>query len=112
MLASLARDRMRAGRAGIEEALTGMFDAHHGELARIELDQIKFLDRKIAPLEDDIAAALDAIPEAQGVDADGTTGPPDPGPDAAVLPAAGGWRRSPASARTWPRRSSPRPAWT
>ena len=46
-LAALARTRMKAKHDALVEALTGMFDAHHGELAQLELDQIKFLDQKI-----------------------------------------------------------------
>jgi transposase len=39
-LARLARGRMRAKHAELVEALTGQFDDHHAELARILLDQI------------------------------------------------------------------------
>jgi transposase len=89
VLAGLARTRMKARHDDLVEALTGMFDAHHGELAQMELDQIEFLDQKIAQLEASIRDTLAAIPEAQGVDADGTTGPAaGNGPDAPVLPAA------------------------
>jgi len=56
-------------------------------LIRIHLDHITFLDRSIAALEDEIDAALDAIPAACGITADGVPSP-DPGPDAAALPAA------------------------
>ena len=104
---------MKAKHDALVEALTGMFDAHHGELAQMELDQVKFLDQNITQLEARIRDTLAAIPEAQGVDADGTTGPAaGTGPDAPVLPAAARLPRPPASARNWPRRSSPRPAWT
>jgi transposase len=89
VLAGLARTRMKAKHDELVEALTGMFDAHHGELAQLELDQVKFLDQKIIQLEARIRDTLAAIPEAQGVDADGTTGPAaGTGPDAPVLPAA------------------------
>jgi transposase len=90
-LAALARGRMRAKKDQLEQALTGMFDDHHGELARIHLDYITLLDRKIAQLDDSIAACLDAIPASWGTDADGTTGPgagAGASPDAAVLAAA------------------------
>ena len=40
VLAGLARGRMRAKHAELIEALTGKFDDHHGELARMLLDQI------------------------------------------------------------------------
>jgi transposase len=89
VLAGLARTRMKAKHDELVEALTGMFDAHHGELAQMELDQVKFLDQNITQLQARIRDTLAAIPEAQGVDADGTTGPAaGAGPDAPVLPAA------------------------
>jgi transposase len=88
VLAGLAAGQVRAGRAGIEKALEGMrYGDHHGRLTRIHLDHITFLDRSVAAVEDDIAAALDAIPAAQGIDAAGARSA-DPGPSAAVLPAA------------------------
>ena len=88
-LAALARTRMKAKHDALVEALTGMFDAHHGELAQLELDQVKFLDQNITQLQARIRDTLAAIPQARGVDADGTTGPDaGAGPDAAVLPAA------------------------
>ena len=88
VLAGLAARQVRAGRAGIEQAMEGMlYGDHHGRLTRIHLDHITFLDRSVAAIEDDIAAALDAIPAAQGIDAAGARSP-DPGPGAAVLPAA------------------------
>jgi transposase len=88
VLANLARSRMRGKHDQLVEALTGMFDSHHGELAQLELDQITFLDERISQLEDRIQATLAQIPAAWGIDADGTTGPhAGTGPDAAVLPA-------------------------
>ena len=68
------------------QALDGMFDDHHGELAGLLLDQIAFLDTRIAALAARAAELTAAMPAAWGVDADGTTGP-DAGatPDAAVL---------------------------
>ena len=52
----------------------------------IHLDHITFLDRSIAAVEDQIGAALDAIPAAWGISADGVPSP-DPGPGAAALTA-------------------------
>ena len=60
-LAALARGPMRAKRAALVEALTGRFDAHHGELARILLDQIDRLDIEIAKLTGRLGALLDEI---------------------------------------------------
>jgi transposase len=89
VLASLARSRMRSKHDALVEALTGMFDSHHGELAQLELDQITFLGTRIAWAEDRIAATLAAIPAAWGIDTDGATGPSaGTSPGAAALPAA------------------------
>ncbi len=88
-LADLARGKMRAKRAALIEALTGRFDDHHGELARILLAQIDGLTAQIDALTGRIEQLISAIPAAQGVDPDGTTGlHAGRGPDAPVLPAA------------------------
>ena len=88
-LAALARTRLKARHEDLVAALTGMrFTDHHAHLARTLLNLIAYLDEDIAILEDKIAACLDAIPAAQGVDADGTAG--GVGPDPLVLPAV--WR--------------------
>jgi transposase len=89
VLAGLARGRMRAKRAALIEALTGRFDDHHAELARMLLDQIDALNAQIGKLTSRIEQLIAAIPAAQGIDADGTTGPSaGTGPGAPVLPAA------------------------
>jgi transposase len=88
VLAGLARARMRAKREELAEALDGMFDDHHGELAGLLLDQIAFLDGKVARLTARAAEVTAAIPAAWGTDPGGATGPDaGTGPDAAVLPA-------------------------
>jgi transposase len=74
VLAGLARGRMRAKHHALVEALTGRFDDHHAELARMLLDQIDSLTGQIARLTARIEQLIAAIPAAQGVDADGTTG--------------------------------------
>ena len=80
-------------------ALTGRFDAHQGELARMLLDQIDALTAQITRLTIRIEELIAAIPEAQGVDPDATTGPlADRVPGSPVLPASTGSMRSPASA--------------
>jgi transposase len=85
-LAGLARTRMKAKHDDLVEALDGMFDDHHGELAQMLLDQIASLDAKIARLGARAAELTAAIPAAWGINADGTTGPDaGTGPDAAVL---------------------------
>src|SRR6266545_4809198 len=89
VLAGLARGKMKAKHTALVQALTGRFDDHHAELARLLLDQIDALDAQIGTLTTRIQELLAAIPAAQGVDADGTTGPgAGTGTDAAVLPAA------------------------
>src|SRR6516162_2422522 len=89
VLAALARGRMKARHDDLVEALDGMFDDHHGVLARMLLDQIAFLDERATQLTTRITAAVAAMPAAWGVDGDGTTGPDaGTGPDAVVLPAA------------------------
>jgi transposase len=86
VLAGLARGRMKAKHDDLVEALSGMFDDHHGELAGLLLDQIAFLDAKIAQLGARAAGLAGAMPGAWGINADGTSGP-DAGtsPDAPVL---------------------------
>jgi transposase len=87
-LAGLARGRMKAKRAALIEALTGKFDDHHAELARMLLDQVDALNAQIGKLTIRIGQLIAAIPAAQGIDADGTTGPSaGTGPGAPVLPA-------------------------
>jgi transposase len=89
VLAGLARTAMRAKREELAEALDGMFDDHHGELAGMLLDHISFLDQRIAALTTRAAELAAAMPAAWGIDADGSTGPDaGTGPDAKVLPAA------------------------
>jgi transposase len=61
VLAGLARGRMKTKRAALIEALSGRFDDHHAELARMLLDQIDTLTARIEQL-------LAAMPEAQPVD--------------------------------------------
>ena len=87
-LADLARGRLRVKHAALVQALTGQFDAHHGELAQILLDQVDALSAQIEHLTARIDQLIAEIPAAQGVDADGTTGPQaGTGPDAAALAA-------------------------
>ena len=85
-LAGLARGSMKAKHDDLVEALNGMFDDHHGELAQLLLDHIAFLDGRIAQLGTRAAELAAAMPAAWGADADGTTGPgAGTGPDAPVL---------------------------
>jgi transposase len=89
VLAGLARGRMRARHDALAEALTGMFDDHHGELAAMLLDQIAFCDTRITRLNILISEQLAGLRAAWGIDADGTAGPgAGTGDDAPVAPAA------------------------
>ena len=86
VLAGLARRTMKAKHDALVQALDGMFDDHHGELAALLLDQIAALDTKIAQLGTRAAELTAAMPAAWGIDADGTTGPgAGTGPGAPVL---------------------------
>jgi transposase len=74
VLASLAHGLLRRKHDALVEALTGRFDAHHGELARILLDQIRRLDTEIANLTERIGQVLDDIDPPPPTDADGGGG--------------------------------------
>ena len=88
VLARLARGKMKAKHDRLVQALTGQFDDHHAELARMLLDQIDALTAQIGKLTTRIEELIAAIPAAQGVNADGTTGPAaGRGDGAPVLPA-------------------------
>jgi transposase len=83
-LAALAAAQVTGGRAAVEASLEGMLvGGHHAMLIRVHLDHITFLDRSVAAVEDEIAAAVDAIPAAWGIGADGVPSP-GPGPGAAA----------------------------
>jgi transposase len=64
VLAGLARGRMKARHDDLVEALDGMVDNYHGELARLLLDQIAFLDAPIAALTARAAGLTTAMPAA------------------------------------------------
>ena len=88
VLAGLARGKMRAKHDRLAGALEGRFDDHHGELARMLLDQIDALTAHIDTITSWVGELIAAIPGAWGVDADGVTGPgAGLGPGAPVLPA-------------------------
>ena len=88
-LAGLARTRMKAKHDDLIEALDGMFDSHHGVIAKSLLDQAAFLDRQVTVMEEQAIAALAQVKESWGVDASGEAGPQaGTSPDAPVLAAA------------------------
>ncbi|GAA0467018.1 hypothetical protein Aca07nite_71640 [Actinoplanes capillaceus] len=81
-LAGLARGRMRTKHTELVEALTGAFDAHHGELARIMLDQVDALNRQIEQLTVRIDELIAAIPATEVTTSDSN----DPGDPATRAP--------------------------
>jgi transposase len=86
-LAALAAWQVKGGREAAGQALERMLPGdHHPRLTRIHLDHFTFPDRAVSAVEDEIDAALDAIPAAWGISADGVPSP-DPGPDEAALTA-------------------------
>jgi transposase len=87
-IAELAIGKMRPKRAALAEALDGDWQPHHGELARILLDQIDALAGQIDALSGRVSELISQIPAAQGADGDGVTGPQaGTGPDAVIVPA-------------------------
>ena len=65
-LAGLAKGRLRVKHAALVQALTGRFDTHHAELARILLDQVDALTAQTDRLTTRIGDLLAAIPAACG----------------------------------------------
>jgi transposase len=68
-LADMARGQMRVKRSDLIEALTGQFDDHHGELARMLLDQLDGLNRQIEALSvriDELLAQMPVPPAPNG----------------------------------------------
>jgi len=113
VLADLARGKMKARRAALTEALTGRFNEHHAELARMLLDQIDQLSAQIDTLTTRIEELTGAMPAARGVDAGGTTGrTPAPGRTPPWPRRCSAMMRSLASCRAAPGSSSPRSALT
>jgi len=76
-LADLARGKMKAKRSELIAALDGRFDDHHGELARMLLDQIDTLTAQIATLTSRIEQLLAAMPDTRSRGDGGTGGDPD-----------------------------------
>jgi hypothetical protein len=102
-------------RSALINALDGRFDDHHGELARMLLDQIDTLTAQIATLTSRIERLLAAMPDKRsrgdpttGGDRDTTARPTD----AALVSRSSGSTRSPAPASRTRRPSWPRSDWT
>src|SRR6478735_3887980 len=78
-LAGLARGRMKPKQAALIEALTGRFDDHHGELARLLLDQIDALSGQTNTLTiriDELLTAMEPQARADEPDTRGADGQP------------------------------------
>ena len=71
-LAGLARGKMRPKYKALVEALSGRFDEHHAELARMLLDQIDALGAQISTLTTRIDELLAALIDTPGPAADGS----------------------------------------
>jgi transposase len=78
VLADLARGRMKAKRAPLVQALTGQFDEHHAELARMLLDQIDGLSAQIDKLTARVEQLIADLPAGPVPDAPASdhAGPP------------------------------------
>jgi transposase len=85
VLADLAKGRMRVKHATLVEALTGRFDDHHAELARMLLDQIDALTVQIDALPVRIDQLIAAIPAAQTPAEPGSGAPHDEAAPLAAL---------------------------
>lgn len=82
-LAGLARGRMRVKHDALVEALTGRFDDHHAELARMLLDQIDALATQIATLTTRIDELVTAMGSPARTDEPDTPGGADTAADGA-----------------------------
>lgn len=80
VLAEMAKGRMRPKHGALVEALTGRFDDHHAELARMLLDQVDSLTDKIEALTDRVDELIAEIPAAAAPEVH------DPDGDPAAMP--------------------------
>ncbi|GAC1376742.1 MAG: IS110 family transposase [Acidimicrobiales bacterium] len=78
VLAEMARGRLKVKRGALVEALTGRFDDHHAELARMLLDQVDALGAKIDMLTVRIEMLIAQIPAAAAPVDDSGDGDGDP----------------------------------
>jgi transposase len=85
VLAGLARGQLRIKHPALVEALTGRFDDHHAELARLLLDSIDALSTQIDHLSTRIEELINALPAA-GAPAEPAGGPPADTPPATDQP--------------------------
>jgi transposase len=105
-LAGLARGKLKSKHAALVQALHGRFDDHHGELARLLLDQIDALTRRSMRLPPASPPCWPQSPLPQPIR-------PHPNrPTRQGCRPRQGWPKSPASAWKPHTRSWPKPAWT
>jgi len=78
-LAELARGRMKTKRAALVEALSGRFDEHHAEIARMLLDQIDGLSAAIEKLTTRAELLLQTLLAARADDQQTSGAVPAPG---------------------------------
>jgi len=83
VLAELALGKLRKKTTALREALTGRFDAHHAELARILLDQIDRLSEKIDRITTRVNDLVEQLPGTEP-SADPETGEIAPGPPSVI----------------------------
>jgi transposase len=86
ILAEMAKGRLRVKHAALVEALTGRFDDHHAELARMLLDQVDSLTTQIDQLTARVEELLGEIPEAQAPVGKKGSGPSGANSDPARAP--------------------------
>lgn len=87
VLAGLARGRMKMRHDALAEALTGRFDAHHAEIAKILLDQIDAATAQIDRLTERIEQLCDKLPGAEPAPTGGIGGRPGQGSGTAFMSA-------------------------
>jgi transposase len=83
VLAELALGKLRKKTAALREALTGRFDAHHAELARMLLDQIDGLSENIDRITARVNELVEQLPGHEP-SADPETGEITPGAPSAI----------------------------
>ena len=98
-LAELARGRMKTKRAALVEALSGRFDGHHAEIARMLLDQIDGLSAAIDQLTTRAELLLQTLLAARAGD--------QPAGGAVPAPSSGDPCQAPTEARTEARTEAP-----
>jgi len=97
VLAEMAKGHIRVKHAALVEALTGRFEDHHAELARILLDQVESISAQVDTLTIRVEELLAEIPAAQAPIAKECSGPGTGISDPASVPLAPGFLSFPSS---------------